>query len=203
MNLVRLYVEGITSSQSQKDAYVLLLSVSGSEVKLPIVIGPFEAQAIALEIEKKTIPPRPLTHDLFKNFADIFQVKIQQVVIHKMVDSIFYANMICEHRGETYHLDARTSDAIALALRFQAPIFTYKSILDRAGIQLSIYRNEPDEDTIKPSLDAISTEPHVNNRFAKYPLEKLNTMLGECIENEDYEMAAKIRDEISKRNPSI
>src|SRR5690625_1458154 len=136
MSLVRLNIKGISYSQTQNGAYALLLSELDGERQLPIVIGAFEAQSIAIALEKDIKPPRPLTHDLFKNFADEFKIKIKQVIIHKLVDGVFYSSLICERDKIEEIIDARTSDAIALALRFDAPIFTYKNILDKAGIYL-------------------------------------------------------------------
>ena len=136
MSLVRLNIKGISYSQTQNGAYALILSEMDGERKLPIVIGAFEAQSIAIALEKEIKPPRPLTHDLFKNFADRFEIVIKQVIIHKLVDGVFYSSIICERDGLEEIVDARTSDAIALALRFNAPIFTYKNILDKAGIFL-------------------------------------------------------------------
>src|SRR5680860_723983 len=136
MSLVRLIIKGISYSQTQNGAYALILSEVDGERKLPIVIGAFEAQSIAIALEKEIKPPRPLTHDLFKNFADRFEIAIKQVIIHKLVDGVFYSSIICERDKIEEIIDARTSDAIALALRFNAPIFTYKTILDKAGIFL-------------------------------------------------------------------
>ena len=136
MSLVRLNIKGISYSQTQNGAYALILSEVGGDRKLPIVIGAFEAQSIAIALEKEIKPPRPLTHDLFKNFSDRFEIVVKQVIIHKLVDGVFYSSIICERDKIEEIIDARTSDAIALALRFKAPIFTYKNILDKAGIFL-------------------------------------------------------------------
>ena len=138
MSLVRLNIKGISYSQTQSGAYALVLSeVKGSRT-LPIVIGAFEAQSIAIALEKEIKPPRPLTHDLFKSFADRFHIIIKQVIIHKLVDGVFYSSLICERDNIEEIIDTRTSDAIALATRFNAPIFTYENILDKAGIYLKI-----------------------------------------------------------------
>ncbi|MEL6305152.1 MAG: bifunctional nuclease family protein, partial [Bacteroidota bacterium] len=136
MSLVRLKIKGISYSQTQNGAYALILNEVEGDRKLPIVIGAFEAQSIAIALEKEIKPPRPLTHDLFKNFSDRFQIVVKQVIIHKLVDGVFYSSIICERDKVEEIIDARTSDAIALALRFDAPIFTYKNILDKAGIFL-------------------------------------------------------------------
>jgi len=186
MSLVKLNIKGISYSQTQNGAYALILNEVDGDRKLPIVIGAFEAQSIAIALEKEISPPRPLTHDLFKNFADRFDIVVKQVIIHN---------------------DARTSDAIALALRFQAPIFTYKNILDKAGIYLKVNpkkENEGEENQDSILMDELVTnelEPDATKEknFKSKTLEELQTLLEEAVTNEDYEKAASIRDEISKR----
>src|SRR5690554_2826540 len=145
MSLVRLKIKEISYSQTQNGAYALILNEVDGDRKLPIVIGAFEAQSIAIALEKEIKPPRPLTHDLFKNFSERFQIEIKQVIIHKLVDGVFYSSIICERDQVEEIIDARTSDAIALALRFEAPIFTYKNILDKAGIYLQVNPFEEDK----------------------------------------------------------
>ncbi|MEP0265009.1 bifunctional nuclease family protein [Dokdonia sp.] len=205
MSLVRLNIKGISYSQTQNGAYALILSEVDGDRKLPIVIGAFEAQSIAIALEKEIRPPRPLTHDLFKNFADRFDIVIKQVIIHKLVDGVFYSSIICERDKIEEIIDARTSDAISLALRFQAPIFTYKNILDKAGIFLK-GNTDPEEftDDDEVLMDEIILEEEElltgDNDFQKMPLKELNIQLEQAVNNEDYELAAKIRDEISKRN---
>ena len=204
MSLVKLTIKGISYSQTQNGAYALILNEVDGDRKLPIVIGAFEAQSIAIALEKEIKPPRPLTHDLFKTFADRFDIVIKQVIIHKLVDGVFYSSMICERDKIEEIIDARTSDAIALALRFNAPIFTYKNILDKAGIYLKI---NPDADSASNDLDSVlsAAEPFLEesndskNLFAKHSLSELHEMLDTAVNDEDYEKAAKIRDEISKR----
>ncbi|MEJ6793349.1 MAG: bifunctional nuclease family protein [Lacinutrix sp.] len=204
MSLVRLKIKGISYSQTQNGAYALILNEVDGERKLPIVIGAFEAQSIAIALEKEISPPRPLTHDLFKNFADRFDIVVKQVIIHKLVDGVFYSSLICERDNIEEIIDARTSDAIALALRFQASIFTYKNILDKAGIYLKVDPSKEDEDT---DIDSILVEDIINEElehitkedYKSHTLEELNNLLNEAVANEDYEKAAKIRDEISKR----
>ncbi|NMH87693.1 bifunctional nuclease family protein [Flavivirga algicola] len=203
MSLVRLNIKGISYSQTQNGAYALILNELDGDRKLPIVIGAFEAQSIAIALEKEIRPPRPLTHDLFKNFADRFDVVVKQVIIHKLVDGVFYSSLICERDKIEEIIDARTSDAIALALRFDAPIFTYKNILDKAGIYLKVNPKEEgeNEDSILVD-DMISSElePETPRENLKgKTLEELNSLLEEAVSNEDYERAAHIRDEISKR----
>lgn len=205
MSLVKLTIKGISYSQTQNGAYALILNEVDGERKLPIVIGAFEAQSIAIALEKEIRPPRPLTHDLFKNFADRFDIVVKQVIIHKLVDGVFYSSIICERDKIEEIIDARTSDAIALALRFNAPIFTYKNILDKAGIYLKSSSLEG-ENSI--SEDGVLSEPEVfgeenseknESNYSKVSIQELYEQLDLAVQNEDYEKAAKIRDEISKR----
>ena len=207
MSLVKLTIKGISYSQTQNGAYALILNEVEGERKLPIVIGAFEAQSIAIALEKEIKPPRPLTHDLFKSFADRFDIIVKQVIIHKLVDGVFYSSIICERDKIEEIIDARTSDAIALAIRFNAPIFTYKNILEKAGIFLNMnpdeIENQKEEDNGVLStpetfgLDTDGNEP--SEGFAKLSLSELLTVLDTAVQNEDYEKAARIRDEISKR----
>ncbi len=206
MSLVRLNIRGISYSQTQNGAYALILSEMEGERKLPIVIGAFEAQSIAIALEKEIRPPRPLTHDLFKNFADRFDVIVKQVIIHKLVDGVFYSSIICERDGIEEIIDARTSDAIALALRFKAPIFTYKNILDQAGIYLKQQSDgeflsenvegpsETVEDTSSVGIVSSSAD------FKNLTVDELYKLLDKAVSDEDYEKAARLRDEISNRN---
>ena len=204
MSLVRLNIKGISYSQTQNGAYALILSEVDGDRKLPIVIGAFEAQSIAIALEKEIKPPRPLTHDLFKNFADRFDIVVKQVIIHKLVDGVFYSSLICERDKIEEIIDARTSDAIALALRFNAPIFTYKNILDKAGIYLKVNPKEDEELEDNILLDEVLAEEvesqSSEQNYTAKSLSELNKLLEEAVNNEDYETAAKIRDEISKRN---
>lgn len=207
MSLVKLSIKGISYSQTQNGAYALILNEVDGDRKLPIVIGAFEAQSIAIALEKEIRPPRPLTHDLFKNFADRFDIVVKQVIIHKLVDGVFYSSIICERDKIEEIIDARTSDAIALALRFNAPIFTYKNILDKAGIYLKA--NPLDTDKESQEIDDVLSNPETfgleeesnksGETYTKHSLQELNDLLDQAVEHEDYEKAAKIRDEISKR----
>jgi uncharacterized protein len=215
MSLVKLVIEGISYSQTQNGAYALILNEAEGDRKLPIVIGAFEAQSIAITLEKEITPPRPLTHDLFKNFADRFDIIIKQVIIHKLVDGVFYSSLICERDGIEEIIDARTSDAIALALRFEAPIFTYKAILDKAGIvfkpkndavqeKIEVEEDFDDEtEDIENNsiLDNLleSNDSNKNEEFKHVSLEELYSLLDTAIQDEDYERAAYIRDEINNR----
>jgi len=209
MSLVRLKIKGISYSQTQNGAYALILNEVEGDRKLPIVIGAFEAQSIAIALEKEIQPPRPLTHDLFKNFSDRFNIVVKQVIIHKLVDGVFYSSIICEREKVEEIIDARTSDAIALALRFNAPIFTYKTILDKAGIFLKFSSKEKDEenndesivvDEILQESETVEIESGPASGYRELTLDELHKELDKAVANEDYEKAAKLRDEISKRN---
>jgi|TARA_B110000305_G_C19455647_1_gene650771 bifunctional DNase/RNase len=197
LNLVKLDIKGISYSQTQSGAYALVLSEVDGSRTLPIVIGAFEAQSIAIALEKEIKPPRPLTHDLFKSFADRFNIFIKQVIIHKLVDGVFYSSLICERDGIKEIIDTRTSDAIALATRFNAPIFTYENILDKAGVFLKLKDNDEDENL---NLEEFISETVDEISYTSESLDSLNQKLKEAVTNEDYELAVKIRDEINKRS---
>ena len=204
MSLVKLAIKGISYSQTQNGAYALILNEVDGDRKLPIVIGAFEAQSIAIALEKEIKPPRPLTHDLFKSFADRFDIVVKQVIIHKLVDGVFYSSMICERDKIEEIIDARTTDAIALALRFEAPIFTYKNILDKAGIYLNPTNFEDnsegtDDDVLSNPETFGQEEQEAAQGFQKISLSELHQMLEAAVQDEDYEKAARLRDEISKR----
>jgi hypothetical protein len=206
MSLVKLNIKGISYSQTQNGAYALILSEENGDQKLPIVIGAFEAQSIAIALEKEIMPPRPLTHDLFKTFAIRYDIIVQQVIIHKLLDGVFYSSIICEREGIEEIIDARTSDAIALALRFDAPIFTYKNILDKAGIKSETAPNKNDLSkkaaiVIEQLLTSDNKESVISTRedFSKHSLKQLKKMLEEAVNKEEYEKAVSIRDEVSKR----
>jgi len=199
MSLVRLNIKGISYSQTQSGAYALVLSEVEGERTLPIIIGAFEAQSIAIALEKEIKPPRPLTHDLFKTFSDRFQIKVKQVIIHKLVDGVFYSSLICERDRIEEIIDARTSDAIALATRFNAPIFTYENILDKAGIFLKA-KEESIEDIANIEVEELLPEVTEDvSSLKETSIDELHKKLEEAVVNEDYELAAKLRDEISKR----
>ena len=186
MSLVELAVNRISYSQSQNGAYALIHEEIDGKRKLPIVIGGFEAQSIAIALDKEIQPPRPLTHDLFKNLANNYNIIIKQVIIHKLVDGIFFSSVICERNKEEEIFDARTSDAIALALRFESPIYTYDKILDKAGIILK-----------KEIKD--KKQKKFDESFKGFSIKQLNKKISKAIEEEDYELAAKLRDEINQR----
>ncbi|MCF6223612.1 MAG: bifunctional nuclease family protein [Flavobacteriaceae bacterium] len=200
MSLVRLNIKGISYSQTQSGAYALVLSEEDGERTLPIIIGAFEAQSIAIALEKEIKPPRPLTHDLFKSFADRFNIIVKQVIIHKLVDGVFYSSLICECDKIEEIIDARTSDAIALATRFNAPIFTFENILDKAGIILKIKDESKLEKSNFKMEDLVADVVKESSAFSNETLKELSKKLEQAVNNEDYELAAKLRDEISKRD---
>ena len=202
MSLVKLNIKGISYSQTQNGAYALILNEVDGDRKLPIVIGAFEAQSIAIALEKEIRPPRPLTHDLFKTFADKYAINIKQVIIHKLVDGVFFSSLISERDGVEEIIDTRTSDAIALAVRFNAPIYTYETILDKAGIYLKVEEEILDEkvdfdaeEMVSELLSEVDKDP-----FSQKDITELHQELNNAIANEDYELAAAIRDEINKRS---
>ena len=198
MNLVQLLINGISYSQTQNGAYALILSEIEGERKLPIVIGTNEAQSIAIAIEKEIKPPRPLTHDLFKNFCVRFDIKIKQVIIHKLVDGVFYSSVICERDGIEEIIDSSSSDAIALAIRFEAPIYTYENILEKAGVILKIEKEIDEKSLLKELFSDDKAETTIDDLKEKSKKE-LEELLKIAVQNENYESAAKIRDEISNR----
>lgn len=202
MQKVRLNIVGLTYSQTQSGAYALVMAEAKGERRLPIIIGGFEAQSIAIALEKDVKPPRPLTHDLFKDFADHFHVSLQEVVIHKLQDGVFYALLVCNKDGEVVELDARTSDAVALALRFRCPVYTYEDILKAAGIILdpSTEEGTEAEESNDASVEETDLSTEDESRFSGLTEEQLEKLLNEAVSNEDYEKAAAIRDELDKRN---
>ena len=199
MNLVQLLINGISYSQTQNAAYALILSEIEGERKLPIVIGTNEAQSIAIAIEKEIKPPRPLTHDLFKNFCVRFDIKIKQVIIHKLVDGVFYSSVICERDGIEEIIDSRSSDAIALAIRFEAPIYTYENILEKAGVVLKIEKEIDEKSLLKELFFDEKAETTTIDGLEEKSKKELEELLKIAVQNENYESAAKIRDEISNR----
>ncbi|MGC6433801.1 MAG: bifunctional nuclease domain-containing protein [Crocinitomicaceae bacterium] len=190
---VKLEIVGLSYSQTQSGAYALVLSEAGGKRRLPIIIGGFEAQAIAIELEKMT-PTRPLTHDLFKSFATSFDVNIKEVIIYNLVEGIFYSKIVCDKNGQTVEIDARTSDAIAIGVRFSCPVYTFENILSSAGILL-------DEAAVENELNEIEEEEVELQSVESDSIEELEKQLKIAIENEDYELASKLRDLINKKNP--
>ncbi|MEC9064996.1 MAG: bifunctional nuclease domain-containing protein [Bacteroidota bacterium] len=208
MDLIKLEIHGISYSENLSGAFALVLNESKGHRKLPVVIGGFEAQAIALALQKNIKTSRPLTHELFKGFADKFEIKLKKVIIHKLVDGVFFSNMVCEKDGDTVTIDSRTSDAIAMALRFNAPVFTYESILNEVGFESDLKYDKKInfEDSELLNLKKIDDESikevnysSKNIKLKNISLKKLNEMLDNSLAEEDYELSAKIRDEIKSR----
>jgi len=188
MEKVKLEIVGLSYSQTQSGAYALVLAESGGKRSLPIIIGGFEAQAIAIELEKMT-PTRPLTHDLFKSFAQSFQIEISEVVIYNLVEGVFYAKLVCFKDGKLSEIDARTSDAIAIGVRFKCPIYTFESILSSAGILL--------DENAELSLETISSPEEtalIQTSISTLNINELEDQLEDAIENEDYELASRLRE---------
>ncbi|MBS1531173.1 MAG: bifunctional nuclease family protein [Bacteroidetes bacterium] len=200
MKKIKLDIVGLSYSQTQSGAYALVLGEVNGRRRLPIIIGSFEAQAIAIEIEKMT-PSRPLTHDLFKNFAQTFGITIQEIIIYNLVDGIFYAKLICSDGKKTIEIDARTSDAIAMAVRFDCAIYTYEFILSSAGIVIEgndfVYLENMADATEEKTVTAAT-----GGGYASLSNDELKIKLQEALTEEAYEKAAKIRDELNRRKAS-
>ncbi len=196
MEKIELKIVGLSYSQTQSGAYALVLSERNGTRRLPIIIGGFEAQSIAIELEKMK-PSRPLTHDLFKAFSDSFGIEVKEVVIYNLVEGVFYSKLICEQNGDSIEIDARTSDAIAIGLRCGSPVYTFEHILSSAGIQLE---DELVADKEIGSDEEESVAANKGTELSALTSEELETLLKEAIEAEDYEKASQIRDEIKKRN---
>lgn len=196
MKKVKLEIVGLSYSQTQTGAYALVLGEAKGKRRLPIIIGGFEAQAIAIELEKMT-PSRPLTHDLFKSFAEGFNVNVKEVIIYNLVEGIFFAKLLCNDTEKEVEIDARTSDAIALAVRFSCPINTYEFILAQAGIILDdealAAANDPTAENI---IEVEETD------LIKKSTEELKQLLETALSDEDYEKASHIRDELNNRKKS-
>ncbi len=197
MNKVKLNVLGISYSQTQSGAYALVLSEENGKRRIPIIIGGFEAQAIAIQLEGLT-PPRPLTHDLFLNFSKSFGIEILDVQIYKLEEGVFFSKLRCDNGKKEVYIDARTSDSIALALRFGCPIFTTDEIIDKAGIVLDVDEEEDSETPV--SKEETKAKDSETEAFKHLSNAELNMLLDEAISKEDYERASRIRDEINKRS---
>lgn len=208
MKKTKLEIVGLSYSQTQSGAYALVLGEAKGKRRLPIIIGGFEAQAIAIELEKMT-PSRPLTHDLFKSFAESFHIDLREVLIYNLVEGIFFAKLICSNGANDVEIDARTSDAIALAVRFNCPIYTFEFILSQAGIVLDDEKPEQTlaEETVAGDLSNEEEEellaeatsgPDLNRKSVK----ELEDMLTKALADENYERASRIRDELNKRKSS-
>lgn len=193
MEKIELYIVTLTHSVTQSSNYAVVMGEVEGNRRLPIVIGGFEAQAIAVAMEGM-VPSRPLTHDLLKNTLDTFEIEVTEIIINNLVEGVFHARIVCTQHGREYEIDSRTSDAIAMAVRYSCPIFTYDFILDAAGVRIE--EPQPGES------EEVKEEPKKKTRrrgYAEYSLDDLNAMLDKVIGEEDYEKAAKIRDEINRR----
>jgi len=201
MELVELKIQGISYSDNTSGAFALILQETNGNRKLPVVIGGFEAQAIAIGLEKKIKTSRPLTHELFKRFADKFGIKLNHIIINKLTDGVFFSNIVCEDNNQVIKIDSRTSDAIALSLRFNAPIFVKKNILDEAGFDDDLKYSDEVNLTDNNFFDSKKPEKksHKPKDIKKISTNKIKKMLENSIEDEDYEMAAKLRDELNLR----
>jgi len=204
---IKLEILGLSSSQSQSGSFALVLGETPGTRRLPIIIGMFEAQAIAIEIEK-IVPNRPMTHDLFKSFAHSFNYVVKEIVISDLKEGVFFAKIVCDNGIETVEIDSRPSDAIAIGIRFDAPIYTYEKIMSEAGIVLSDEKEDEDISELKKPVEKSSSPSSSSSAQSKsdfdklknMSMDKLNELLDKMIQNEDYEKAAKIRDEINRRN---
>ena len=191
MSLIQLRVNRITYSQNQSGAYAIILDEVDGKRKLPVVIGEFEAQSIAVNLDKDIKPQRPFTHDLFKNFAYRFDIAIKRVIITKLVDGVFYSSLICERDKIEEIIDSRTSDAVSLALRFKAPIYTHESVMEKAGV---VFEKGELPAQCTPD-DELSDELN----YSDLSNQELENAIKKAVKKEDYELAARLRDEISKR----
>lgn len=191
MRRIELEIVALSHSTTQSHNYAVVLGEKRGKRRLPIVIGSFEAQAIAVALEQMT-PNRPLTHDLFKNALDTFQVKLKEVIINNLLDGIFYARLVCMKDGELFEIDSRTSDAIAMAVRYDCPIFTYDFILEAAGVVL-------DEQEGSFSSVSVTTPSLDDSSYENWPADSLKNRLQEALDSEDYETAARVRDELKRR----
>ncbi|MCF6171780.1 MAG: bifunctional nuclease family protein [Bacteroidales bacterium] len=198
MKKVKLEIVGMSYSQSSSGAYALILGVAGENRRLPIIIGGFEAQAIAIELEKMK-PTRPLTHDLFKSFADHFGIKIQEVVINKFEEGIFFSKLVCEAGGSITEIDSRTSDAVALAIRFNCPIYAYQDIIDEAAIDMEVEQDSPKN--VEKETTAQSSKS--SGSYDDFLLDDLKEMLKKAVAEERYEEASRLRDEINRRKEKL
>ncbi len=206
MERIKLKIIGLSYSQTQSGAYALVLGEEEGKRRLPIIIGGFEAQSIAIELEDMT-PSRPLTHDLFKNFSDAFEINVKEIIIYNLVEGIFFAKIISEKDGEEKEIDARTSDAVALAVRYDCPVYTYEFILSSAGIVLDEDMKSEEEEGEGEESAAQGVEEEPQGDISEVDIKELSfneleTRLEKAIKEEDYETASIIRDEIKKRTQS-
>jgi uncharacterized protein len=200
MKKIKLEIIGLSYSQTQSGAYALVLGEENGKRRLPIIIGAFEAQAIAIELENMT-PTRPLTHDLFKSLAHSFSIEVEEIIIYNLLEGVFYAKLICNNGDKKEEIDARTSDAIAIAVRFGCPIYTYEFILSSAGIVIDEGASESTEEAVEKPAAAIKPPASklAEGELSSASTEELNEMLRKAIDEEAYERAGRIRDELNKR----
>jgi uncharacterized protein len=196
MKRVKLKVMGISYSQTQSGAYALILIEENGERRIPIIIGGFEAQAIVIKLENLD-PPRPLTHDLFKKFADEFHISVIEVMIYKLEEGVFFSKLVCNNGEKEYSIDSRTSDAVAIALRFGCPIFITEEILEKAGIIIN-----PNDSEISAASEPENLIEPERTKYESYTDDELYKMIDDAVKTEDYERAAAVRDEIEKRKKS-
>ena len=201
MKKIKLEIVGLSYSQTQSGAYALVLGETKGKRRLPIIIGGFEAQAIAIELEKMT-PSRPLTHDLFRSFAETFSVEVKEVLIYDLIEGIFFAKLVCDNGATEGEIDARTSDAIALAVRFNCPVYTYEFILSQAGIVLDEEQEAgaaTDEEMSAEEEEELLAEVTSGSDYQRKTDKELEELLNKALEEENYEKASRIRDELNKR----
>jgi len=196
MKKLELEIVALSHSVTQSHNYAVVLGEMEGNRRLPIVIGGFEAQAIAVAMERMT-PNRPLTHDLFKNTLDTFDIQLKEVIINNLLDGIFYAQLVCERDGQEFVIDSRTSDAIAMAVRFKSPLYTFDFVMEQAGVVLE--EDADDEQDYDDEPDTPKAESADPDSFENYSVKALNQMLDDVLATEDYEKAALIRDELKKR----
>jgi len=197
MEKIELDIVALSHSVTQSHNYAVVLGEIGGQRRLPIVIGGFEAQAIAVAMERMA-PNRPLTHDLFKNTLETFEIDLEEVIINNLLDGVFYARLVCKRNGEEFIIDSRTSDAIAMAVRFECPIFTYDFILDAAGVVLE-EGEEQSAEMLEPKRKTAKRSTENPKNFSQYSVEDLEKMLEDVLSQENYEVAVKIRDELTRR----
>lgn len=198
MQKVELTIRALSYSNKQSGAYALILSEVDGSREIPVIIGSAEAQAIAIALEKTVNPPRPLTHDLFKNFSQAFHIHLHEVVIHDIIDGVFFASLICKQDNKELSIDSRPSDAVALAIRFRCPIYTSEEVLEKAGLILDDGQKSQSVST-QSSTESKAKPKKSQDPIKEASISQLNKMLGDAVNQEDYEKAARIRDEIEKR----
>ena len=199
MDKIELEILGLSSSQSQSGSFALVLGETAGNRRLPIIIGMFEAQAIAIEIEK-IVPNRPMTHDLFKSFAHNFNFTLEEIIISDLKEGVFFAKIVCNDGTNTTDIDARPSDAIAIGLRFSVPIYTYESVLSEAGIVLTDEESESESETKAKGKKSKKDNKPLDEKLKDLPFDQLKKLLDDTLKSEDYEKAAIIRDEMNRRN---